>query len=250
VRIEDLDRARVVPGCADRLLATLEAFGFEWDGAIVYQSTRGELYAAALAALAGRDLTFACSCSRRELEREAGYPGTCRRRPPRAGPAAVRFRMGDGPLTFADALQGLCTFERRERGDVVVRRRDGVFSYQLAVVVDDALQNITDVVRGADLLDSTPWQIALQHALGVATPRYAHLPLIVEPSGAKLAKSRRSMPLEASAAGRQLCEALCLLGQEPPAELTLESGRAVLDWVSENWKPQRMRGVREIAARD
>jgi glutamyl-Q tRNA(Asp) synthetase len=250
VRIEDLDHARVLPGCADRLLATLESFGFAWDGPVQYQSRRTEHYAQALALLRARGLIFECSCSRRELEGGSGYPGTCRAGPARPGPTAQRFRMGEGALLFTDRFQGRITFERAERGDVIVARRDGAFAYQLAVVVDDALQKFTDVVRGADLLDSTPWQIALQQALGYSSPRYAHLPLILERNGQKLAKSRRSLPLDATLAGRQLHGAATLLGQAPPAQLKFESAACVLDWVCRNWTPERVYGVREITVAD
>jgi glutamyl-Q tRNA(Asp) synthetase len=246
--MEDLDGARVVPGCADEMLRTLEAFGFEWQGPVIYQSARRAHYAAALNELGAQGLIFECSCSRRELEGEAGYPGTCRERPQRAGPSATRFRVGDEIITLADRLQGECRFALRERGDVIVRRRDGVFAYQLAVVVDDGLQGVTDVVRGADLLDSTPWQIALQQTLGWRTPRYAHLPLVVEPDGTKLAKSRRSVALEPQRAARQLFQALALMAQNPPVELESEAAPAVLAWATAHWDEQRLRGVRRVAA--
>jgi len=246
--MEDLDTARIVPGCADDMLRTLEAFGFEWDGPVVYQSARRAHYAAALAQLSAGGLIFECSCSRRELEAEAGYPGTCREKPQRPGPTAARFRVRDEVVAVPDRLQGECRFALRERGDVIVRRRDGVFAYQLAVVVDDALQGVTQVVRGADLLDSTPWQIALQQALALPTPRYAHLPLVVEPDGAKLSKSGRSVALAPQLRGRQLFQALALLRQEPPAELELEAAPVVLAWALAHWEDERLRGVGRVAA--
>jgi glutamyl-Q tRNA(Asp) synthetase len=248
LRMEDLDGARVLPGCADQMLRTLEAFGFGWDGAVEYQSRRLEHYRAALAQLASRGHTFECSCSRRELEGESGYPGTCREGPQRSGPTATRLRVGGAQIEFLDRLQGECRFSLAERGDVILRRRDDVPAYQLAVVVDDALQQVTDVVRGADLLDSTPWQIALQQTLGLPTPRYAHLPLILEPDGAKLAKSARSIALDPRHAGRQLFAALQLLQQHPPPELELEAGATLLDWVSHSWAPQNFFATREIKA--
>jgi glutamyl-Q tRNA(Asp) synthetase len=130
---------------------------------------------------------------------------------------------------------------------VVVRRRDGVFAYQLAVVADDAAQGVTDVVRGADLLDNTPWQIALQRSLGLPTPRYLHLPLIVEPREGKLSKSRRSLALDPDSAGAQLYQALTLLQQDPPPELKLESPEPVLAWASANWRVDRFQGVKEVS---
>jgi glutamyl-Q tRNA(Asp) synthetase len=238
----------VVPGCAERMLRTLAAFGLTWDGVAEYQSARTPHYAQALATLTALGVTFECSCSRREREGQGGYPGTCRQGPTRSGPTATRLRIDDSVVSFDDRAQGVCRFALRERGDVVIRRRDGAFAYQLAVVVDDALQGVTDVVRGADLLDSTPWQLALQRALALPTPAYLHLPLIVEPGGGKLAKSRRSVPLDAAQAGRQLHGALRLLRQEPPAELELESGGTVLDWACAHWRPERFRGLREVRA--
>jgi glutamyl-Q tRNA(Asp) synthetase len=248
VRMEDLDRARVRSGAADEILRTLEMFGLHWDGRIEYQSDRTEHYRAALAALTALGLTFECSCSRRERDGEGGYPGTCRAGPTRSGPTATRFRVEDIMVSVDDRLQGRCDFRLRERGDVIVRRRDDAFAYQLAVVVDDALQGVTDVVRGADLLDSTPWQIALQQALAFPAPRYAHLPLVTEPSGEKLAKSRRSVPIDPASAGRQLYHALRLLRQDPPAALESEAAPVVLEWACANWEPGRLRHVREVAA--
>src|SRR5215472_7481400 len=162
VRMEDLDREREMPGCAAGMLRTLEAHGLSWDGAVEYQSKRTAYYAEALAELARRGVLFECSCTRRDRRGDggdSGYPGTCREGPRRPGPTATRFRVEDGTITFEDRAQGRRAFDLRERGDFVVRRRDGVFAYQLAVVVDDARQAVTDVVRGADLLDNTPWQI-------------------------------------------------------------------------------------------
>jgi glutamyl-Q tRNA(Asp) synthetase len=244
--MEDLDVARVRPGCAAGILNTLEAFGLTWDGPVEYQSERTPHYAQALAALIARGSTFECSCPRRARDPESGYPGTCRQGATRAGPTATRFRVDDAPVSFEDRAQGPCIFDLRERGDVIIRRRDGAFAYQLAVVVDDALQGVSDVVRGADLLDSTPWQIALQGALGLPTPAYLHLPLVVEPGGAKLAKSRRAVSLDPGRAGRQLHLALRLLGQDPPAELELEPAPSVLKWACAHWLPERFWGVRAV----
>ncbi len=246
--MEDLDTARTIPGCADRMLRTLGDFGLRWDGAVEHQSHRTEHYAKALAALRALGLTFECSCSRRERIGDGGYPGTCRNGPKRRGATATRFRVEDRFVSFEDRAQGQCRFELRERGDVVIRRRDGAFAYQLAVVVDDALQGVTDVVRGADLLDNTPWQIALQEALKLPTPRYLHLPLVTEPGGAKLAKTRRSVALDPRAAGRELYEALVLLGQGPPDTLKLESPATVLEWACAHWDLDRFHGVREVQA--
>ena len=246
VRMEDLDRHRLVKGSAESILHTLELFALPWDGVVEYQSERTAYYVQALEALEALGATFECSCSRRDRDSDSGYPGTCRNGPTRSGPTAIRFRLEDRLQPVEDRFQGFCQFDLRERGDVIVRRRDGAFAYQLAVVVDDALQGVTDVVRGADLLDSTPWQIALQQALRLPTPRYAHVPLVTEPGGQKLAKSRRSVVLEAPKAGRQVYQALRLLRQDPPAELESEAPASILRWACAHWRPERLHAVREV----
>lgn len=246
VRMEDLDTVRVIPGCAEQMLRTLERFGLHWDGVVEYQSRRLVHYAEALERLRARGHTFECSCTRRERAPEPGYPGTCRAGPRRAGPTATRFRVEDGAVEFEDRIQGRCHFQLRELGDVVVRRRDGVFAYQLAVVVDDALQGVSDVVRGADLLDNTPWQLALLGALDLPAPRYAHLPLLVEAREGKLAKSRRSLPLRSTDPAAQLHTVLTLLGQRPPAELKAELPSQLLDWAVRHWQTQPVGGVRQL----
>jgi glutamyl-Q tRNA(Asp) synthetase len=246
VRIEDLDAGRVLPGCAAQMLRTLEQFGLSWDGSIEYQSTRAAYYAEALAALRARDLTFECSCSRSERMSGRAYPGTCRAGPRRRGPTATRLRVGDASVCFEDRAQGSCRFELARLGDVILRRRDGAFAYQLAVVVDDARQGVTDVVRGADLLDNTPWQVVLQEALGLPTPRYLHLPLVLEPRRGKLAKSRGALAIDPGAAGGQLHQALTLMCQDPPATLKLEPAAAVLAWGQSHWSPDRFRGLKAV----
>jgi glutamyl-Q tRNA(Asp) synthetase len=254
LRMEDLDTPRVVPGCADRILRTLESFGLTWDGAVTYQSRNTEAYAAALADLRNKGRTFECSCSRRlRVADEQGYPGTCRARQLSTGagrpPTATRFRIEEHQtVRFDDRFQGECVFPMRTLGDVVIRRRDGHFAYQLAVVVDDAAQNINHVVRGADLLASTPWQMSLQDALGFEQPRYAHLPLVVEPDGAKLAKSRRSVPLIGAQAAPLLITALKLLGQAVPSGLELETPSAICEWGCGHWNPRAFHGIRAVPA--
>ena len=186
LRIEDLDAARTVAGMADDILRTLEAFGLHWDGEVAWQSRRTDLYEAALARLRAAHLVYRCRCSRREVS-DSGlsgpegpiYPGTCRAlRLPEAVEAAERMIAAEAPLAFEDRVQGRIEQSvARDIGDFVLKRRDGRHAYQLAVVVDDAAQGITDVVRGADLLWSTPRQIALQRALGYPTPRYLHVPV-------------------------------------------------------------------------
>ena len=248
VRIEDLDHTRVVPGSADEMLRTLEAFGLLWDGEVEYQSRRTHFYTEALESLRAAGRTFDCSCSRRELTaEESGYPGTCRAGPRRPGDTAIRFRIDETEVvTFDDRFQGQIALAMGKLGDVIVRRRDGVLAYQLAVVVDDALQGITDVVRGADLLESTGWQIALQRALRLRTPRYAHLPLLLERAGEKLSKSRRSTALTAAEAGVEMLRVLRLLGLSPPAQLTGAAPAALLKWATPCWREQPPALLREV----
>jgi glutamyl-Q tRNA(Asp) synthetase len=246
--MEDLDTPRVRPGSAAEILRVLEALGLTWDGPIEYQSARIEHYAHALDALRTGGLTFHCSCSRSDragLE-TGGYRGICRAGPTRPGPTSTRFRIEPGRQEFEDLIQGRCVFDLGELGDVIVRRRDGVYAYQLAVVVDDAAQGITHVVRGADLLMSTPWQIELQRALGLPPPAYAHLPVLVELTGAKLAKSRRSVAVDPRRPGRALVRALTLLKQEPPPELERQSPAAILAWAAGEWRPARLERIPSI----
>jgi glutamyl-Q tRNA(Asp) synthetase len=205
VRMEDLDTPRVVAGSADDILRALDRYGLTWDGEVVYQSQRIALYDDALNALRMKNLVYDCGCSRADLARAASaplgrepvYPGTCRDGLP-AGRAAraVRFRTSHEVIGFDDLIVGHTEEDvAAETGDFVVRRADGVYAYQLAVVVDDAAQNITQVVRGADLLASTARQIALQRALGFPTPSYAHLPLVTNADGSKLGKRDGALPL-------------------------------------------------------
>ncbi|KFL37626.1 tRNA glutamyl-Q(34) synthetase GluQRS [Arenimonas donghaensis] len=216
VRIEDLDPPREVPGAARQQCAALERFGLVPDAVPWVQSTRGDAYAAAVDSLLAAGHAFECHCSRSDLAAVAGIHKRCVGRPrPRRSPA-VRLRVPEGRLGFQDRIQGEFSQDlESEVGDFVLRRADGFWAYQLAVVVDDAAQGITDVVRGADLLDSTPRQIYLQHCLGLPTPGYAHLPLVLDEQGLKLGKSLAALPVDAQAPLPALHAAWCFLGQEP-----------------------------------
>ena len=242
LRMEDVDRPREVPGAAANIVSTLESFGFEWDGAIVRQAERTAYYASALDALRAQGLTFECSCSRLQLAEEDRYPGTCRRGPQVPGTAtATRLRVDPGYVQFHDRIQGSYRQDVAAAvGDVILKRRDQLFAYLMAVVVDDAAQGVTHVVRGADLLDDTPRQIHLQRLLGLRAPLYAHLPVLVEADGSKLAKSARSVPLQARAALPQLLSVFDLLGLEPPASLATETIGAAWTWAIRRWDMNRV----------
>ena len=214
VRVEDLDPPREVPGAAEAQLQALAGFGFESDGPVWRQSERGEAYRAALERLLADGLAFECHCSRSELANEGGIHRRCIADARRPDPA-IRLRVADGcEIAFEDAVHGrIVQRVDREVGDFVLRRADGLWAYQLAVVVDDAAQGVTDIVRGADLLDSTPRQILLQRALGLPTPRYLHLPLVVDGEGRKLSKSLAALPVDPADPLPALRSAWTVLGQ-------------------------------------
>jgi glutamyl-Q tRNA(Asp) synthetase len=242
LRIEDLDRPREVPGSALRIRQTLEDFGFEWDAQLVRQQDRGEHYAAALRSLQARRLTFECSCSRLQLEEESRYPGTCRSRPRTAGVAtATRLRVEPRPIQFHDRIQGIYRQDvGAVIGDIILRRRDHVIAYLLAVVVDDAAQGITHIVRGADLLDNTPRQIYLQQSLGLPLPQYAHVPVLTEADGSKLSKSRRSVQVDRESALPQLLWVFSKLGLAPPHALSSAALSEAWAWAIGEWRIKRV----------
>lgn len=245
LRIEDIDPPRCPPGAADEIQRQLEAFGLHWDGPVAWQHDRTAAYAAALERLTTAGLAYPCSCSRKQWRHLPIYPGWCRRglREPE-GPAAWRLRSDQGlrPVAWRDRLFGERRFDPTELGDVVLKRKDGLWAYQLAVVVDDADQGITDVVRGFDLLDNTPWQRQLQHALGLPEPRYLHLPLIMGDDGQKLSKQNQAPPLprEDDAVRPLLHAALWALDQAPPAELATAPVSDQLDWAVTAWSVARI----------
>lgn len=261
LRMEDVDTPRNVAGAADGILATLVAFGFEWDGPVLRQSERGEAYAAALAVLQERGLAYPCSCSRKEITDSAtrpaidgglAYPGTCRQGlPPGREARAWRLRVDNRCCQFSDRLQGPVGQNlENDVGDFVLRRADGLFAYQLAVVVDDAAQGITDIVRGADLLASTPRQIWLQHCLGYAPARYAHLPVATNAAGEKLSKQTLAPALDITGAAAALLRALRFLGQPAPVELARARPADVWAWARENWRFAAIPRCRSISLAD
>ena len=246
VRMEDVDTPRNVPGAAEQILATLDAFGFEWDGPVLWQSQRLDAYAAALDQLKRAGLAYGCACSRKEIADSAtrpaidgglAYPGTCRQGLP-AGRSvrAWRLRVNDAEIAFVDRLQGRVSQQlERDVGDFVLLRADGLFAYQLAVTVDDEFQAISDIVRGADLLASTPRQCWLQACLDFAQPRYAHLPVASNAAGEKLSKQTRAAALNVADAPATLARALRFLGQVVPDELTGAPLTELWSWAKANW---------------
>jgi glutamyl-Q tRNA(Asp) synthetase len=242
LRIEDIDTPRVVPGAADGILRTLQRFGLEWDGPVVRQSERSEHYESAILTLRELKATFGCSCSRSQLAADERYPGYCRdgALEPDA-PLGLRLRVDPGAVIFTDRIQGRFRQDVAATvGDLLLRRRDGLFAYLLAVVVDDAAQHITHVVRGADLLDNTPRQMLLQRLLGFGPPAYAHLPVLVEANGDKLAKARRSVPVAAQELMPTLMHVFRLLELEPPRELEDGSLSEAWRWAVHHWRIERI----------
>jgi len=257
VRIEDLDGPRERPRAADAILLTLERLGMRWDGPVLRQSSRTAVYAEAFGRLRSAGWLRSCRCSRARLaalpENRSRVPGDELVHPSEclaaAGPddaaPAWRFRSPDRDIVFLDRVQGpQLQNPARTGGDFVLRRRDGLFAYQLAVVVDDAAQGITDVVRGVDLLGSTGRQILLQEALALPRPAYMHLPIVVDASGVKLSKSGGAPSVADSAPAALVVAVLEFLRQAPPPGLERGSLAEVWAWAVEHWEPIRFRGVR------
>jgi len=245
LRMEDLDLPRVVPGIADDMLSTLETLGFRWDGEVVYQSRRSEYYRAAAEQLIQRGLAYACGCTRREIAQIASaphedglvYPGICRNGlPPEKAERALRVKVYDEVISFEDGIMGRYSQHLTAScGDFVIHRADGPYAYHLAVVVDDAAAGVNQVVRGADLLSSTPRQIYLQRIFDYPTPSYYHLPLVTGPAGGKLSKRDNAVSLAAGRdlareGGALLLSALRFLGQGPPQELEGAPPAEILHW--------------------
>lgn len=279
VRMEDLDTPRCMAGAADDILRTLNAFGLYSDEPVMYQSQRTTAYSsAALLKLQACGAAYPCFCTRKEIADSAlhgiegyVYPGTCRgnitrpsqpllqsdrtwKLPTRTSAWRVRTDLAPSslppsPIEFDDALQGHISQDlEREIGDFVVKRADGLFAYQLAVVVDDEFQGITHVVRGADLLASTPRQIYLQRLLGFSTPAYMHLPVAVNEAGEKLSKQTLAAPVDNSQPAAELLRVLDFLQQRPPADLDKCDVKTVLDWAIQNWEVAKLRGIRTLNA--
>jgi glutamyl-Q tRNA(Asp) synthetase len=257
LRMEDLDKPREVSGAADTILRQLEAFGFEWDEPVIYQSKRGDAYENAFKMLQNKELTYSCTCTRKEIADSSSamgidgliYPKTCffKKNTHPSTHAAYRAVVVDRNITFLDAIQGKISQNiARDVGDFIVKRVDGLFAYQLAVVVDDAEQNISHIVRGADLLDSTPRQIYLQQLLDLPTPHYSHVPIATNHAGEKLSKQTLAEPVSMSLPAHQLLNALNFLGQQPPAEIKGDNPSEIWQWAIENWNLENVPKQRKI----
>lgn len=245
VRIEDIDPPREVAGSAAGILRDLERFGMHPDREVLYQSTRTRAYESAINKLLDSGIAYWCGCSRSEMPASGIYPGTCRHGlPPGKTARSVRLRVSDEIIRFNDGIQGPVEENLAETvGDFVIRRADGLAAYQLTVVVDDAFQGITEVVRGADLLDSTARQVYLQRRLGFNTPLYAHHPVITDEKGRKLGKRHGSDPIASLSPLQVLRRALLALAQPCP---TLAGMDELWRWALRNWHLSRIPAVREL----
>ena len=246
LRVEDIDPPRAQDGATEDILAALERYGFEWDGPVTYQSDSLEKHLQVISELRTAGLAYPCSCSRRDLATvEQGplgaiYPGTCREGY-EGDEFAVRVRTDDATIQFDDVLQGTqCQHLDSESGDFVILRRDGLIAYHLAVVVDDFEQGITEIVRGIDLLDSTPRQIHLQHLLGYHTPGYLHIPVAENDQGQKLSKLTGAAAIPLHDVGPILVAALHALGQQPPRKLAQSPLKDIWSWSIKHWQPHVM----------
>ncbi len=250
LRMEDLDKPREVKGAAANILSTLEAYGFEWDDTVIYQSQRNDTYESTLAKLKVMQCVYPCTCTRKEIadsSEQTGiegviYPKTCLHQAIKEHhPIAWRIKTPDKSIHFNDAVYGnikqnLCN----EIGDFVLKRADGQFAYQLAVVVDDAEQGVTNVVRGADLLNSTTRQIFIQQLLGFTQPTYMHIPIVTNELGQKLSKQTLAAPIEISEANTTLWQALAFLNQNPPESLKHETIDQLWKWAIPHWQTKRI----------
>ena len=248
VRMEDLDPPREVPGAADNILRTLEAYQLNWDGKVLYQSQRHDTYEEALSLLSENGHTFPCSCTRKSIATANSntrldiYPGTCRNGlAPGAKARSTRVKVAPETVNFLDGIQGAQVIQLDSAvGDFVVKRADGLFAYHLAVVVDDAFQEISEIVRGTDLLDSTPHHLYLQKLLNYQSPGYAHLPVAVNAQGEKLSKQTHAHAVDPAQPGQMLEKALTFLGHSPEPDVINAEPETLLNWAIDNWDLERV----------
>jgi len=243
LRFDDLDHFRNQSGARDAILRSLQDYGFEWDGEVYFQLKHIEDYQFALDSLIQRDQCYRCKCTRKAVQKVMQqknlrvYPGLCRNLQLKDSHASIRLKVAAQQINFCDRIQG--SFSQQldtDIGDFVIKRTDDVFAYQLAIVVDDHTQKITEVVRGADLLDNTPRQIYLQQCLGYHTPAYVHLPLALNQGGQKLSKQTHAQAIDTAAVSVTLHRALTFLGQKPPPDLQFENAATIWQWAISQWK--------------
>lgn len=260
VRMEDLDPPREQPGAADAILQSLEDHGLHWDGTVIYQSQRNNAYQSCLDALLQARFVYPCTCSRQDLTAMGGiYNGHCRNHPIDSTTnehknIALRLKLYDLPdratselIQFEDIFQGPQTQNlRTQAGDQILKRRDGFFAYQLAVVVDDIAQGITHIIRGSDLLEVTGRQLFFFGLLDAPLPQFGHVPLAIQANGQKLSKQNHAKAIDSKLASRNLWQGLGFLGQEPPIELAGASIKEVLEWGINNWKRGAVRGLAHL----
>lgn len=253
LRIDDLDTPRNVKGAADSILTTLDAFGLHWDDSVVYQSQCLDAYHAKLDELAKNRLIYPCSCSRKTLAAIQAstdvYSGLCRNKliPPDS-PYALRVKTAARVIAFDDGLQGLMAHNIAEQdGDFILKRKDGIIAYQFAVVIDDYLQQVNQVVRGVDLLTETPKQIYLQQLLGLPCPDYMHVPVIVDQQGYKLSKQTRATAVNLTTLSRVIFDLLSLLKQNPPPELQRASVSELIDWACMQWTISPLKHLKQVS---
>ena len=260
VRMEDLDPPREMPGAADHILSTLEQYGLHWDGSVVYQSQRHALYESVIQLLLAEKQAFYCTCTRKQLAKSNpdpnsmrspnSYPGNCRDQHTLPSDTySIRLRVEDQNTCINDGLQGLyCQNIERAVGDFIIKRKDLLYAYHLAVVVDDHEQKISHIVRGIDLLDSTPRQCFLQQCLGYSTPYYSHLPIIVNSLGQKLSKQTHAKPVSTANCSETLWTALSALGLKPDISLQREPPESMLNWGTHAWDPTKLKGQTSISS--
>lgn len=251
MRIDDLDTPRNADGASSAILHCLERFGLHWDGEVYYQSQQTDIYAGILAQLDQQAMLYGCRCSRKKLSGTAIYPGFCRNADlPLNDATAWRLKARNLQIEFDDALQGKISQNLAEQhGDFIVRRKDHIVAYQLAVVVDDERQGINHIVRGIDLLDSTPKQIYIQQRLGYSKPHYLHLPLIVDEDGNKLSKQTLAEPVDDNHPPNTLFLCLQLLQQNPPPSLRQASINQQLVWAVAHWQPHSLCNIQTLSPR-
>ena len=256
LRIDDLDTPRNIKGSIDSILKTLDAFGLHWDDRVYYQSQQLDVYHDILNQLSHDRLIYPCTCSRKILasgDREPTqpdiYPGSCRDKHILPDtPHALRIKTDNSIITFQDELQGpISSNLAQQHGDFILKRKDQIIAYQFAVVVDDSLQNINHIVRGIDLLDSTPKQIYLQQLLGFSTPDYMHVPVIIDEQGYKLSKQTRAQAVDLQTPHLVIFKLLSLLKQNPPVELEHAPATELIDWAVGHWNPMLLKNFRAIS---